>query len=87
MRTPRRKSVAAMERMRKFVGECNVLKWLMEIMIPRFPKTVIVMQTVRKMYIPRRATRGLSVGQKNETFSNCKQTELVNVLSMPNVLL
>lgn len=67
-----RKSVVAMERMRKLVGEWSCLKWAMEMITTMFPSMVITIAPIMTRYMVQTTSMGLSfLGQ--ELFAPAKQ--------------
>lgn len=67
-----RKSVVAMERIRKLVGEWSCLKWAMEMITTMFPSMVITIAPIMTRYMAQTTSAGLAfLGQ--ELFAAAKQ--------------
>lgn len=68
-----RKSVVAMESIRKLVGEWSCLKWVMEMITSRLPSMVITIAPVRTVYIAETLDTDLTF-LGHELFTKAKQS-------------
>lgn len=73
MAKPIRKSVTAIDKMRKLVGEWSCLKYEMEMIMARFPKMVRMKTAVMNKYITPRTPADLKFSGQ-DLFPNSEQS-------------